>query len=451
VEYRLDTRALADGLHSIYVRPTDKYDTDGFFATLINIDNSPPTVTLDQPADGSSVSGILQISGRVFDSVSLSSVTLDFNRILNAEGRPVTATDSRSSLNINLGVEPIITRPIDIMGLDEGVYNLRIRALDKADNQALATRTVTVVRKKRTETVDLMFPLKGETLSGEFSIVAQVRTEKPVATALVFMDGKQVGSSDVNEDGYFSYKVTPADLEDGPHSISARIVNAAGDTINSADIPFTYKRNGPWITVENFAFGTYLPERPYLKGKAGWYDDAAAERSKKDNATLAKERKVVAIDISMDNGKSFLPASGSSSWKFRLETQDYHEGSQYLIARATYANGEKAFVKTILNLDKTVPKVSILAPQENDHLNEKISLIGTASDETRLGQISVLLRRGDKAGYEVPSFIQGLFLEGTPWAPPTGKRAWESPSSTTRSSSWRPTASARRNSAMAET
>jgi hypothetical protein len=411
-KYRLDTRALEDGLHSIYVKPVDKYDTDGFFATLMNIDNTPPTITLDQPRDGSEVSGSIQISGRVFDSLAMKTVKMEFARILTASGAAPASAGGKTSMEVEFGLEQIITRSIDISELEEGVYNLRIRVTDRADNQALATRTVTVVRKRKTDTVDLMFPLKGETISGEFSMNGVVRSEKPIPEAALFIDGAQVATVEIDENGYFNYQFKPEEVADGNHVLSARIASSSGEEVKSADVPVVYKRNGPWISIETFQYGDYLPNRPYMKGRVGWYDDNLDSLDKASKAKIAKDRKVAAVDISFDNGKSFQPAKGTLRWTYRLETQDYREGALYLIMRATFADGTKTYVKTVFNLDKTAPRITLLAPVENERLNERISMFGTASDETKLGEIKVQLRPGDKAGYKVPSFIQGLFFDG---------------------------------------
>ncbi len=408
-KYRMDTRVLADGMHSLYVKPVDKYEIEGFFATLINIDNTPPEITLDQPTDGSEVSGTLNTSGRVYDSLAIKSIKLEFHRIMTPG--LATATGGKTSMELDLGLEQIITRSYDISDLEEGVYNLRIRVIDRADNQALATRTVTVVRKKKTDSIDLMFPLKGETISGEFSIHGTVRTEKATPGATLYLDGKELSSVEIDENGFFSYAVNPAELEEGDHVLSARIISEAGETISAPSVPITYKRNGPWISIDTFQYGRYLPNRPYMRGRVGWYDDSLDAQDKKTKARLKGERVVNQVDISFDNGKNFEPVSGASKWHYRLQTQDYREGALYLIMRATYADGTKAYAKTVFNLDKTAPKLMLLAPQENERLNEKISLFGTASDETKLGEIKVQLRPGDKAGYAVPSFIQGLFFD----------------------------------------
>jgi hypothetical protein len=351
------------------------------------------------------------VSGRIADNVAIKNVKLEFHKILNLDGTQSVANTPATHLEVTLSNDQIITQALDVSSLDEGVYNFRIRVTDKADNQALATRTVTLTKKKKQDTLDLMFPLKGETVSGEFTVQGAARSEHKVESAEVFIDGKSVGSCPVNLDGFFSLPIKSEDLSDGTHDVSARFTAESGDVVTSVPITILYKQNGPWISIDTFHYGEYLPSRPYLKGKAGWRDDTLSEMDKKTQAKLQAQRVVQSVDISMDNGKTFLPASGAASWKFRLETQDYREGDLFIIMRATYANGDKAYAKTIFNLDKTPPTIKLLAPVENERLNQNVTVIGTASDETDMGEVKVLLRKGDKAGYSVPSFIQGLFFD----------------------------------------
>jgi hypothetical protein len=52
-------------------------------------------------------------------------------------------------------------------------------------------------------------------------------------------------------------------------------------------------------------------------------------------------------------------------------------------------------------------------PIENSRFSSHIHVAGTASDdESGLASVELELRKGDKRGYELPAFIQGLYLDG---------------------------------------
>ena len=82
-----------------------------------------------------------------------------------------------------------------------------------------------------------------------------------------------------------------------------------------------------------------------------------------------------------------------------------------LIIRAVFANGESALDRTILILDDTAPRVTLLDPKEGSRFNGTVPMLGTAQDENGVDGVGVAIRKGDKAAYEVPSFIQGLYLD----------------------------------------
>jgi hypothetical protein len=77
--------------------------------------------------------------------------------------------------------------------------------------------------------------------------------------------------------------------------------------------------------------------------------------------------------------------------------------------------------KTLLSLDKTLPTVRIAEPAENGRFNDHLRVAGVASDSSGLESVGLTLRKGDKRGYELPAFIQGLYLDGHAF----GGTAWE--------------------------
>jgi len=62
-------------------------------------------------------------------------------------------------------------------------------------------------------------------------------------------------------------------------------------------------------------------------------------------------------------------------------------------------------------VDEAPPEVRLLEPQERDTFDESVRIVGISTDENAIADVSVVLREGDKARYEVPSFIQGLYVD----------------------------------------
>ncbi|HOX48033.1 MAG TPA: Ig-like domain-containing protein [Spirochaetales bacterium] len=404
--YPLDTRVLADGLHAIAAKPLDKYDTEGFYATLLNVDNTPPRAELSLPADGASYSGTLPLSGRVSDNVRLDSARVEVAPI--GQGRPPV-------LVVDLGQAAVVRRELDVSALPPGGYTVRLVAKDRADNETLASRDVVLKEGRPADMVEILFPVEGEELSGAARLYGRAAVSGGVSAATILVDGADVGTAAVDARGWFAFDLPADKLEEGTRRIVARAAASDGRLVESRAETVSWKRLGPWVSVDSLPAGAYLPYRPYLSGGAGYLAAAPAAGDKAAQAAFKKtegQRRVTRVELSLDNGRTFLPAKGGERWKFRLETQDYPEGSLHVIVRASFGDGSTAVAKTILALDKTPPEVALERPQENGRYNAEIRAAGVASDESGLESVGLALRKGDKRGYELPAFIQGLYIDG---------------------------------------
>lgn len=408
--YPLNTRILADGLHSLYVRPVDSYGTEGFFASLVSVDNTPPAVSLDLPADGSTSPGILALSGRAEDSRRL--------RSLGAVVYPLDPRSGARERRFDLEPATVVLASLDLAGLPDGAYGLALSAVDEAGNEAVVSRDFRLVAGYRDEDLSIASPVAGERLSGKVRVQGRLRSPARVSSVSVFVDGADFVSVKPDPNGWFSADLVGAadlpPLAAGSRSIEVRFANDAGAVVSSGPVPVEFSPDGPWILADNFAPGSYIPYRPFLSGTAGWNDTAAPPSDPaeaKKAAALKRGREVASVEVSVDNGRTFAAADGKAKWKFRLETQNYGEGVLPVIVRAKYRNGQSSVSKLMLNLDKTPPAVAILEPAEGGRFNGSVAVSGVASDDVELVSVSLALRDGDKAGYELPSFIQGMYLD----------------------------------------
>mgnify|MGYP005837880407 CR=1 FL=1 len=420
--YRLDTRNLKSGLHSIYVKPVDGYETTGFYAGLISIDNTPPQVMLDVPVDMSISRGILALSGRISDDTQLASC----DAVIFSKLQP-----ERASKTVSLALDPVIQQTLDLADLPKGEYGIRIVVQDKAGNETVSSRDFILDPDFTDEMIAIASPVRGESLSGKLRIQGFLRANRLPSAVNLLIDGVDTASITPKPNGWFALDLPDDTMNEGSHTLQVRYTNNENKVITSESVIITYKPSGPWIMVNAFTSGDYIPGRPWLKGSAGWYlspgdaegeaeaDAALAASASKDKKVdpkvLARNRQqgrqVGLVEVSLDNGRTFHPAEGKTDWKFRLETQDYPEGLLPLLIRATYKNGDQTVSKVILNLDKTPPSISILNPAEGGRFNQSLKVYGIAKDDVNLATVKVVLRQGDKAGYQVPAFIQGLYID----------------------------------------
>ncbi len=210
-------------------------------------------------------------------------------------------------------------------------------------------------------------------------------------------------------------------MEEGRHKYFVRVGLENGESVQTGENLVTFNAAGPWVTVESMSLGDFAVNRPWLKGKAG-YVWSEADKELYSSKTVTKLQKaeiksksLALTEISFDNGKTFHILGDEKEWEYRIENQDLREGYHFIIVRATMKNGEKATTRMILQIDKTSPTIRLISPEEGGRYNEELIFSGLASDDIKLKDVKLSLRSGDKASYEVPQFIQGLYLDAQFW------------------------------------
>lgn len=413
-KYKVNTSVINDGTHVVFVRTTDNYDQVSLFSTLINIDNTPPVLKLEYPIAGSKLDSNLFVSGQVYDNIELDGVML---KIKSLDGKKVP--DQLSEIKLEKDI--ILAKDIDISALPEGRYNLEISGVDKASNTNESSINFDVYRKIDKNKIEILYPLNGEILRGEFNVYGRIMLDKKVEEASLVIDGQEVETVPVSKTGYVAFKLNPEKIAEGKRNITLRVNQADSAAVSSDIRTINYQAVGPWITIDNLAMGDFAIERPYLKGRAGYTisDEekkyAASKDATPEDKRAFKAKKVKRIDISFDNGKTFVSAKSTNKWKYRLETEDLAAGNHFLLIRAVMENREVAVCRTIIKIDKAAPTVTLIAPGEGGRYNNAIEFSGLASDNIELAKVEASLRKGDKSSYGVPKFIQGLHFEAAFW------------------------------------
>ena len=92
-----------------------------------------------------------------------------------------------------------------------------------------------------------------------------------------------------------------------------------------------------------------------LSGKAGYFAGTDAPQDKEQVRSL----EVTRVELSFDNGRTFVAAKGSGEWRYRLDTSLLPDGDLLILARARCANGEQAVRKLFVIVDDTPPEVRL--------------------------------------------------------------------------------------------
>lgn len=405
--YTVDTRAIPGGTQVVFLKITDKYGIQGLYSSLINIDNEAPMLNIELPLDDSTTTGTMFISGNDYDKVG---VTELYVSIRNLE--KTSKVETRK-----LRIDRIIGETIDMTNLENGFYNVQITAKDKAGNITNCSRNIHLDKNRPPVTVDVLYPLNGEHKQGNFNIYGQTAAESEIETVRLYIDDKFVEETAVTDTGYFRFDMDPLKITEGLHKYHVDSVLVNGIKVSSREQTLTYTSYGPWVTVENFTYGDFAVNRPYIQGQAGYSINpdellyAKTKEATKEEKDAVEAKKVAKVELSFDNGKTFQTLSTAEKWVYRVENQDIPEGFHFLLLRATMRNGEVAVTRLIIQVDNTAPTIKLISPANGGRYNQSLEFSGLSNDDVQLESVSLALRKGDKSSYEIPSFIQGLYLD----------------------------------------
>ena len=409
--YDVDTRAIPGGTQVVFLKVTDNYGIQGLYSSLINIDNDAPVLNLELPLDDSTTTGMLFFSGYTFDNVEVTELNLTIRNLEKG-----TKPEIRK-----FKIDRIIGETIDMRDLADGFYNVELTGKDKAGNTTNVSRNIHLEKNIAPATVDILYPLNGEHKNGVFTIYGQSKSETEIRKLELYLDDKKVTETYLTDCGFFKFDMGPDDISDGVHKYRVVTVLMNGKEIPSRDQTITYSAVGPWVTIENFVYGDFAINRPYIRGQAGYSiseDELLFSKTKEatpEQKAITEAKRVAKIEISFDNGKTFTQLSTNEKWMYRIENQDISEGYHFFLIRATMKNGETAITRTIIQVDNTPPSIRLIAPANGGRYNQVLNASGLSNDDVKLEDVTVALRKGDKASYEVPGFIQGLYLDFRLW------------------------------------
>jgi hypothetical protein len=412
--YQFNTTILKDGPHVVFIRIKDRYDIPSTYAFMINVDNTNPEIILDSPGDGSISVGNISVMGRVLDP-NLKEVSIELRSL---DGFTIPANLRARRLDLS----SMIRENIDIAAMADGQYNVAIIATDRAGNMTRLSRNVQMARQTYRNYIEILYPLENEETSGEFNLYGYAGGSSPAGTVTIRINGSDSQTAPVDDAGFYAFKLNSEYLNEGGNAITVTS-NFGGPTlISSRAYNVVYRDGGPWVTIDSFKFAEFSYDRAYLSGRTG-YELSSEDKELLTDRKLDKEVRAAILaktpdytEISFDNGRSFIKTNKALAkgidYRFRLEDGEMPEGYHFIVIRTTMKNGEIALTRMIVQIDKTFPEIRLISPEAGSRYNQTIAYSASATDDIELVSLTYHLRKGDKAMYEVPGFLQGLYLEG---------------------------------------
>jgi len=472
----LNTKAYSDGVYSMLVRTIDKYGIASFSSGIVNIDNTPPDIDLGSPRNGDKIGIELAITGQVVDNVNLSRVSVHIVNIDNPNLQRAYDLPQQNVImekvdvsNFPDGDYTVTIAAYDLAGNETSVVrNFNILKARAASEVALINplpgithNGPVIVSGKITgavipESVTLMLN-RNEYTEIEVNRYGIFRYELPedavAATAAVV-------TTDAALDA-----VTESATTEEPTIFSVYFFTPGGEQIESFEHPVQIKKYGPVLVVDSHHDGDVITRRPYISGRAFYAmppdeneeeftdeaavetafdtdidtgvevdefgniveinetgdavetveaDDRASRRARAARKTVKTTGpKAKKVELSFDNGRSFVSAKGTDNWKYRLETGELERGTLPLVIKASYEDNSVAIRRIILIVDTRPPVVNTIGPTENSSHRNEVLVYGSSSDDYDMDSVQVSLRPGNKNLYAVPGFVQGLYIDGS--------------------------------------
>lgn len=325
---------LSDGLHIAVARADDGAGNTAEDSVQFTVDASPPVVSVDAPADGSTISdNTPSIDGTASAGESVD-VSIDGTRVTT-----VTA-DANGDWNYQVGI-----------ALADSVHLVEARVRDAAGNESTATSQFTV--DTSAPAVAISTPRDGATVGSAEPTVSG--TTEPGADVTITIDGTVVATVTADSNGNWSY--ASMTLADGMHTVTASASDAAGNVSDDATVSFTVDTTLPFVQISEPQNGTTTSNAtPTVVGRAD------------PNAFIQIE-----VDGSFVGSAA---ADTNGDWRFTVPNA-LVEGSH--VVQATANDGVNVATDSVaFSVDLTAPVLTIDTPSNGDTTGSTPTITGTS-------------------------------------------------------------------------
>ena len=320
--YDWDTTSYSDGEHQIVAYANDTAGNVGSYNITVIVDNTSPSVTIDQPQNGSYVKGTVTI--QVTSSDPHPNTTW-----LEIDGNTVDSWSGSGTFTYNW----------DTMTIGDGTHQIVAYANDSVGNMASYSIIVTVDNTPPTVSIDS--PQNNCLVSGTVNIQVNSSDQNPNTTWLVINDSV-VATWDGA--GTFTYNWDTASYSDGVYEIIAYANDSAGN-LESYKIYVEVDNTAPSVTIDSPANNSVV---------SGTVNVVVTSNDPHDNTTW--------LTI---NGTVVQTWGGDGTFTYSWDTTTYENDYYELIAYANDTLGNLGSYRIIVQVSNEGLAVSITNPQNN--------------------------------------------------------------------------------------
>jgi subtilisin family serine protease len=238
-----DTASASNGSHvvSAIARDAAGHETNTSVTVAVTNDGAPPSVTLTNPAAGSTVGGTVSVVAAAADDIGV--VSVQFLVDGNAAGAALTSAPYEWAWNTGAA--------------SNGPHTVTAVARDAAGHETTTTAVVTVSNDHAAPTVALTGPAGGATLSGTVSLAATAADDIGVVSVQFLVDGVAHGGVMAAAPYESAWNTTA--LPNGAHTVTAVARDAAGhETTASAVVTVLNDLAAPTVALVSPVVGLPL-------------------------------------------------------------------------------------------------------------------------------------------------------------------------------------------------
>lgn len=382
-----DTTTVTEGIHTITLKVTDIYDTEGTELTItVDVDQTIPSINITFPEVGSYVEGTIDITGTASDNIGIEKVEV--------------SNDETSVYSLATGTTDW-SYSLDTTTLMDGAHTLYARVIDTTGLMGVTSQAITV--DNTDPIISISYPPDGELLSGVITV--QGTADDVVGVQKVEVKFGPVSYQEAEGTTTWSYDFNTASLANGFYTVIARVTDFAGNT-NTSSIDIIIDQNFP--TVDSIqADGVDLNDNDNIKGNSVSLTGTVSDIDGLPDIAGVK----IQIDANPYQDCSFNVLTGD--WDYTLDTTAYTNDTHIVNIKVTDSVGGYSVLTRNVVFDNENPVVSISNPSDNADIAAVVLITGTASDNSDIQSLVIQIDNGGAgAPYELDEDITANILNG---------------------------------------
>jgi hypothetical protein len=370
-----NTAGTANGTHTVTAVARDsagRATTASAVVTVAN-DSTPPAVSLDTPAQGTTVAGLVALLATASDEVGVVGVRFEVDGVL------VAAEDTVAPHEVLWNTE----------GAANGVHTVTAVARDAAGHTTTASASVIVVNDTTEPTLAVTSPATGATVGGSVTLAVTASDDVGVVSVLFLVDGTSLGAVDSPP---YSMTWMTVGASNGAHTLTAVARDSAGNQATAASVNVIVANDtaAPTVALTSPATGATLSGVATLL------------------ATASDDVGVVGVQFKVD-GALVGTEDTAAPYEVLWNTAGAANGVHTVTAVARDAAGREtaASAEVTVSNDTAAPTVALTSPTAGATLSGVATLSATASDDVGIVGVEfkidgALIGADTIAPYEAP-------------------------------------------------